>query len=254
MKEVSKQIPSPKGNIASVIHYPETDTDKLAILCPGYLDTKDYAHLVGLAKGLCEKEFAVVRFDPIGTWESEGDISDYTITQYLEDIKHVLEYMLAQNSYKTVLLGGHSRGGQMSILYAARDVRINLVLGVMPSSGPITGGRREEWEKSGVSVSRRDLPADRSKRKEFRVPFNHVLDRDQYNAVGDAKKITAPMVLIAGELDDLVPPEEVQEIFENANEPKKFLVLENIRHDYRLNDDEVKLVNRKIIEQLTQFL
>jgi alpha-beta hydrolase superfamily lysophospholipase len=108
MKETSQQIPSPKGNIASAIHYPETETDKLAILCPGYLDTKDYAHLIGLANELCAKEFVVVRFDPIGTWESEGDISDYTITQYLEDIKHVLEYMLAQSSYKTVLLGGHS--------------------------------------------------------------------------------------------------------------------------------------------------
>lgn len=254
MKEVFQNIPSSRSGIASVIHYPENKTDKLAILCPGYLDTKDYAHLVGLANELCAKGFVVARFDPTGTWGSGGDISDYTTTQYLEDIKYVLDYMLARAQYKTILLGGHSRGGQMSILYAARDSRVNLVLGIMPSAGPVTGRRREEWKMSGVSLSSRDVPADKSQRKEFRVPFNHVLDRDQYDAIADVKKINVPIVLISGELDDTVLPEKVKKIFDNANEPKKLFVLDNIGHDYRLNDDEVKLVNEKIMKQLAQFL
>ena len=244
------KIPSTKGSLAAAIHYSENKTDKLAILCPGYLDSKDYKQLIGLAEVLNKQGYTIVRFEPTGTWESEGDISDYTTSQYLEDIKNVLEYMLSKANYKHILLGGHSRGGQVSILYAARDSRISVVLGIMPSSGPIQGQRREEWEKSGISVSQRDLPNDKDKKIEFRVPFNHVLDRDQYDAVGDAKKIKVPIILIAGELDDLVPPNEVREIFDNANEPKKFIVIPNIGHDYRHNDDEIKIVNNKILEQL----
>jgi len=244
------KIPSTKGNLAAAIHYPENKTDKLAILCPGYLDSKDYRGLVGLAVALEEQGYVVARFEPTGTWESEGDISDYTTSQYLEDIKNVLEYMLSQANYKQILLGGHSRGGQVSILYAARDSRISTVLGIMPSSGPIQGQRREEWEKAGINISQRDLPAGENKKIEFRVPFNHVLDRDQYDAVGDVKKIKVPIVLIAGELDDLVPPDDVKEIFDNANDPKKFIVIPNIGHDYRHNDNEVKIVNEKILEQL----
>lgn len=247
------KIPSTKGNLAAAIHYPKEETGKLAILCPGYLDSKDYKHLVGLAEVLREQRYTVVRFEPTGTWESEGDISDYTTSQYLKDIKNVLEYMLGKASYKYILLGGHSRGGQVSILYAARDSRISIVLGIMPSSGPIKGQRREEWEKAGISISQRDLPDDRNKNKEFRVPFHHVLDRDQYDAVGDARKIKAPMILIAGELDDLVPPDDVKEILDNANEPKKFLIIQNIGHDYRHDDSEVKIVNEKILEQLNSI-
>ena len=253
MSITETKIPSTKGNLAAAIHYPENRTDKLAILCPGYLDSKDYRQLVGLAEVLREQGYTVVRFEPTGTWESEGDISDYTTSQYLEDIKNVLGYMLSQADYKQILLGGHSRGGQVSILYAARDSRISIVLGIMPSSGPIQGQRREEWEKNGISVSQRDLPNDKDKKIEIRVPFNHVLDRDQYDAVGDAKKINVPIILIAGELDDLVPPNEVKEIFNNANEPKKFLVISNIGHDYRHNDSEVKIVNEKILEQLNSI-
>lgn len=253
MSITETKIPSTKGNLAAAIHYPENKTDKLAILCPGYLDSKDYRGLVGLAETLEEQGYTVVRFEPTGTWKSEGDISDYTISQYLEDVKNVLEYMLSQTNYKQILLGGHSRGGQVSILYAARDSRISIVLGIMPSSGPIQGQRREEWEKAGVSISQRDLPNDKNKTIEFRVPFNHVLDRDQYDAVGDAKKIKVPIILIAGELDDLVPPDEVKEIYNNTNEPKKFLVIPNIGHNYRHNDNEVKIVNEKILEQLNSM-
>jgi len=244
------KIPSTKGNLAAVIHYSKNKTDKLAILCPGYLDSKDYRGLVGLAEMLQEQKYTVVRFDPTGTWESEGDISDYTMTQYLEDIKNVLGYMLYQPSYKYVLLGGHSRGGQMSILYAARDSRISLVLGIMPSAGPTTGEQREEWKRAKIKVSQRDLPDNKDKSIEFKVPFSHVLDRDRYDVVGDVKKVIVPIILIAGGLDDIVLPEDVKEIFDNANEPKKFLVIPGIGHDYRHNDSQVLLVNKKILEQL----
>jgi len=253
MSITETKIPSTKGNLAAAIHYPESKTDKLAILCPGYLDSKDYKQLVSLAEILKEQGYVVVRFEPTGTWGSEGDISDYTTSQYLEDIKNVLKYMLSQVSYKKILLGGHSRGGQVSILYAARDSRISVVLGIMPSSGPIQGQWREEWEKKGIRVSQRDLLNDKDKKIEFRVPFKHVLDRDQYDAVGDAKKIKVPMILIAGELDDLVPPDDVKEIFDNANEPKRFLVISGIGHDYRHNDNEVAVVNEKILEQLNSI-
>lgn len=244
------KIPSTKGNLSAAIHYPENETGNLAILCPGYLDSKDYIHLVGLAAALSKQGYVAVRFEPTGTWGSEGDISDYTNSQYLEDIKNVLEYMLSQASYKQILLGGHSRGGQVSILYAARDSRISIVLGIMPSSGPIQGQRREEWQKNGTKAFQRDLPNDKDKKREFRVPFKHVLDRDQYNAASDAKKIKSPIILIAGALDEIVPPNVVKGIFENANEPKDFLIIPNIRHDYRHNDNEIKIVNKIILERL----
>ena len=251
---IKKTIPSTKGNLAAVIHYPATKTERLAILCPGYLDSKDYKDLVGLAEVLRRQGYTVVRFDPTGIWESEGEISDYTTTQYLEDIKGVLEYMLKENTYTYILLGGHSRGGMVSILYAVCDPRISIVLGIMPSFGrSMAGRRREEWKETGVSISTRDLPDNKDKKREFRVPYSHVEDRDKYNVVEDVKKIKVPIILVAGELDDVVLPEDVKRIFDNANEPKKFVTIAGIRHDYRYNDGEVKIVNENILEKLKKI-
>ncbi|MEM5778099.1 MAG: alpha/beta fold hydrolase [Candidatus Aenigmatarchaeota archaeon] len=255
MKIEKIKIPSSKGKLAAVINYSEKKTGKLAILCSGYLDSKDYSHLKSLAEMLSKEGYTTVRFDSTGIWESEGDISDYTTTQYLEDIKNVLEYMLHQAKYKHILIGGHSRGGQVAILYAARDSRISLVLAIMPSSKLTTkmGQRYKDWQKTGISTSYRDLPDNREKKIVFHVPYSHAVDKDRYDVVEDAKKVKVPIIFIAGEVDDQCPPELVGEIFDNANEPKKLVLIKGIEHDYRFNDNEIKLVNKNILKLIRYF-
>ncbi|MHB8870875.1 MAG: alpha/beta hydrolase [Candidatus Doudnabacteria bacterium] len=245
------KIPSGKNKLSAVINDPNEKTDKLAILCPGFLDSKDYNGLLLLARDLANLGYTVVRFNPTGTWDSEGSIEKYTTTQYLKDIQNVLEYMLKESEYKHILLGGHSRGGQISLLYAARDSRISEIIAIMPSS-PYTFTKeiRENWGKDGVRLVKRDIPEGNGT-KDFHVPFSHALDRDQYNVIEDIKKLHIPIIFIAGELDHLVKPEHVKNIFEIANNPKKFILLKNIGHDYRHNISQVEEVNKQILKELT---
>lgn len=243
-------IPNNKGlKLAAVIHRSNKETDKLAILCPGYLDTKDYDHLVILADDLTNQGYTTVRFDPTGTWESEGGIEQYTTSQYLEDIKSVIEFMFKKHEYTHILLGGHSRGGKVSILYAAKDKRISVVLGIMQSSRPLTDQRRKQAEKDGFSISKRDIPGE-SGEKEFKVPYTHFIDNDSHNIIEEVKRIHAPIIIVAGELDDLVLPEYVKEVFDAANEPKKYLLIEGIGHDYRRNKSEIREVNDTILKNI----
>ncbi len=243
-------IPSSKGGISASIHSSEKQSDRLAILCPGYLDSKDYGHLVKLAEELAEHGYTAVRFDPTGTWASAGDIADYNVTRYLEDIEDVVGFMFKEHGYKTILLGGHSLGGSVSILHAARDPRTSQVLGIMPSAERVSHDQqRKEWEESGVRISQREL-VDGKGTRTFEVPFSYMEDRENYSVLEDVKKTRASIDLVAGELDDVVLPEEVQEIYEAANEPKKFVVLAGIDHDYRHNDMEIKTVNDKLLELL----
>lgn len=243
------KIPTTKGNISAVLETPEKETDSLAVLCPGYLDTKDYSHLVELSKVLVQEGFSVIRFDPIGIWESEGSIADYTTSNYLSNIKDIIDFELAKHPYRTILLGGHSRGGMVSLIYASKDPRVSMVLGIMPSSNrTMAGRRRDDWQRTGISVSSRDLPENPEKQREFRVPFSHVIDRDKYDTVESVKNINGPVFLIAGAEDIKVLPEFVQEIYDNANDPKKMKVIPNIGHDYRHNKNEINIVNTEIIK------
>jgi alpha-beta hydrolase superfamily lysophospholipase len=252
MKVEKIKIPNNKGkNIAAVIHYPEIKTEQLAIICPGYLDSKDYNHLVKLAEALTEHGYVSVRFDPTGTGESEGDISEYLTSQYLEDVKSTLEYMLKVAKYSHVLLTGHSRGGMISILYASRDSRISEVVSIMPSSPKtIQGKRYDDWETKRFAISTRDIPNTTEKR-EYRVPYTHVIDRMKFNVFEEVKNLHVPIVLVAGELDTIVLPEHVKEIFDLAHEPKKLILMKGFEHGYRHDPLKISQVNEKILEAIT---
>lgn len=244
------RIKSSKGYLSAVVHRPQEVSDKLAILCPGFLDSKDYRHLVVLAEILAKKGYEVVRFDPTGTWESSGDISEYDTTQYLDDVKTVVDYMDSNKKYEHILIGGHSRGGRIAILYAAHDPRISTVLGIMPSHGSFEGRDRSEWESAGIKISKRDLPENKDEFREFRLPFSHALDLDKYDTLAEAEKIKVPVILIAGEFDDMVTPDDVREIVGSLKCDKRFIVIPDIGHNYRKNEEEIKIVNDIIIEQL----
>jgi pimeloyl-ACP methyl ester carboxylesterase len=241
-----------KGRIAAVVQGPEIQTGQLAILCPGYLDSKEYPHLVGLAETLVGMGYTTVRFDPAGTWESDGEITDYTTTQYLKDVHSVIDHFMKDGRYQELLLGGHSRGGGISILAAARDPRISRVLGVMPSTlGTITGPRYEEWKEKGFSISRRRIPGRKNEEREYRVPYAHVEDRARYDVVEEVKKVQVPLFLLAGETDDLVLPEYVKEIYDRANEPKFFVTIPGIGHDYQRSEKEVEIIDAEVKKMLS---
>ncbi len=239
-------------NIAAVVHYPQNQTDKLAILCPGYLDSKDYLHLVELANRLAEKGFTAVRFDPIGTWDSEGAIEDYVIENQLKDIHAILDFMLSGAAYKYILVGGHSRGGLVSLLYAAQDPRISAVLGIMPPHSlirTVNADKYEKWKQDNLRVSHRDKP-DKSGDIEISVPYSNFIADNKFNLLEEIKKVQVPITLVAGELDATCLPEEVRKIYDSANEPKKFINLKGIGHGYRRNLAEVELVNNEILKAL----
>ena len=108
-----------------------------------------------------------------------------------------------------------------------------MVLGIMPSSKQTKSGKIiEEWKEKGFKMSTRDLPNDKNKNRKYRVKFFHIEDSLQYDVVEDARKIEVPVIFIARELDTTCLPKYVKEIYDNANEPKKFILTPGIGHDY----------------------
>lgn len=217
-------IKTSKGRLSAAVHETKSKAKKLAVICPGYLDSKYYDHLVTLAHDLSGLGYTVVRFDPTGTWDSGGKITDYTTTQYLEDVKNVIDFMTKDQDFKSILLGGHSVGGMTSLLYAPTDMRVNTVLGIMPPYSvkrTNTYEKLESWKKAVEKESRRDVPG----KDEFRshtVPYSFVSDRLKYDVLDNIDDFRGQTILIAGEADEIVKPQDVEKIYNAANNPKEY--------------------------------
>lgn len=250
MKTLSTTIASGTGAIAAVIHYPNEQGAKLAILCPGYLDTKDYPHLISHAALLAEVGYVVVRFDPTGIWESSGEVADYSVSQYFSDVKAIVDHMTMQNTFSEIVLLGHSLGGAIAILYASQDPRVTSVVGLMPSSLHKEDALSyKHWNEKGIRYSQRDVPGSDSQR-EFAVPYGFAEDQARYSVLGAARTLEIPLYLLAGALDDAITPQEVRTIFDAAHEPKQLVILEGIGHDYRHNAADLDIVNNAITKSL----
>ncbi|MBX2866732.1 alpha/beta hydrolase [Candidatus Kaiserbacteria bacterium] len=213
--------------------------EKMALVLPGRLDTKDYAHMHSLVDFLGQKGYFAISFDPPGTWESAGDISLYTVPMYLRAIDEVIEYY----GNKSTVIAGHSRGGTMALCAGVTNPSITHIIAVMSHYGP--SELSEEAKSAGVSISYRDIPPGTERteeKKRFDLPLSYFDDPTEYKGLETCAK---PKLFFFGTEDDLVFPEDVCETFEVSAEPKELHEL-NSEHDYRLHPEIMEEVNQVV--------
>jgi len=222
-------------------------SSKLAILLPGQLDTKDYAHMTSHVDYLANKGYFAFSFDPPGTWESPGSIKLYTMTNYLKAINELIDLF----GNKPTVLMGHSRGGSMAILAGPSNKYVTHIIAVMSHAGP------SELDKSkltdGVKISYRDMPPnDAENKKRFDLPLNYFEDATKHNILDSLKECSKPKLFFYGTKDILVEPEDVQKTYQVVLEPKIIYELDS-EHDYRRHKDIVVEVNNVVGKFLDKY-
>ena len=63
------------------------------------------------------------------------------------------------------------------------------------------------------------------------LPFAGWVVRNHYNSVALIPKVHAPLVILHGELDEIVPHSQGLKLFEAANQPKRFVTLPGASHN-----------------------
>jgi pimeloyl-ACP methyl ester carboxylesterase len=222
-----------------------TDSEKLALVLPGLLDTKDYLHIQRHVNLLANLGFLAVSFDPPGTWESGEDPHLYTSSNYLEAIDELVDYF----DQRPVFVAGHSLGGRMAMVAAAKNPAIEAFAAIMAANKFIRPDNYEErvvrWRRNRTKVITRDLPNDPKQKKQFELPYSFSKDARQYDALGRLRTLKKPKLFIAGKADDRVSPETVSNIFEEAAAPKEIKMID-YGHDYRRSRAAIEEVGKHI--------
>ncbi len=220
---------------------------KLAILLPGRLDTKDYAHIVSHVDYMASRGYFAISFDPPGTWDSPGSIDLYTMTNYKKAVNEIIEYF----GNKPTVLMGHSRGGSMAMLTGPSNNHVTHIIAVMSNVAP--SKLKSDDAQDGVNISYRDMPPnDRENKKRFDLPMNYFVDATKHDILGGLRKCDKPKLLFYGTKDVLVSPDRVKETYEESLGPKVIYELDT-EHDYRFHDDIIAEVEEKVGEFLDKY-
>lgn len=218
---------------------------KLALLLPGYLDSPDYLHMKIFDKRLSELGYTVERLDPCNLWQ-DGDIGNYTITNYIKQIKNLVDSYIDKNPEEIVLIG-HSLGAFVSIIAGNRIKAVTKIVALCPAGDRISIALN--WEAKKFRHSLRELPYDPGQSRTFDIPDTFAKDGLQYSALEEVKEIKKPIMIFIALDDKTIPPEDSERVVANANDPYT-IRQPNIGHDFRKSEDECNIV----MDHIEKFL
>ncbi len=214
---------------------------KIALLLPGFLDSPDYLHLRTFDSRLRKLGYQTEKLDPANLWNG-GNISDYSVTNYLSLVKDRVNHHLHEKPGDIILIG-HSLGAMVAIIAGNRIPEVTRIVALCPP--PDLRLLAAKWQGQKYKTSVRDLPDSPQKSRSFAVPDDFIKDGLQYSAVEEAGRINKPFMIFIAQKDNAVSPQQSELIVKNA--PQSYVVRQpNIGHDFRRDLRQCELVWNQI--------
>lgn len=223
----------PQGHrVAAVLTTPGEDTDRLAVLCHGFLSGKRSTTNKTLTRLLNAQGIATFAFDFFGQGESEGPFETLTTTVAVAQAMAALDLM-QQKGFTKLGLMGSSFGGLVAILTAGQRqdlVCLALKCPVVDFAEELrlTLGDEEmaAWEKTGT------IPNMMGQTERIRLRYAFYENCLQQIAYEPAKAITAPTLIVQGDQDECVPLHQSQQLATALTCPNRMELIPGSDHQF----------------------
>lgn len=220
-----------------ILACPDRPTDRLVVLCHGFLSNKNSTTNKTLTRLLLEHGIATFRFDFFGQGESEGPFEQITLTTAIDQAHSALN-LIGTKGYQRLGLTGSSFGGLVSILVAAqrRDLSA-LALKCPVADFPET--LRLEFGDERMAHWKRFNEIPNVVGGLHPVSLHHHLYEDclTYDAYKEAESIRAPTLIVQGDCDELVPLHQSRRLIDAIRGNKRLEVLSGADHGFTKGDD-----------------
>jgi dipeptidyl aminopeptidase/acylaminoacyl peptidase len=196
-----------------------------------------------LANAIAEAGFIVVRYDKRGIGQSGGRAEAASLADYVEDLRGAVKWLADRKDVdpRQIAVIGHSEGGTVALMAAAKDKRIAAVglLGTPGVTGAETVLAQQEHLLERMKISAEDRQAKIALQKKIheavltgkgwdQVPqdvrkqvdnpeFQSLLASDPSKILPDVRQ---PVLIVQGELDTQVEPSNADRLESLAKKRK----------------------------------
>lgn len=198
-------------SLAATIHYPPDAAAKgdrklpLVVITHGFVGNRIGVDrlFVQAAREFAEKGSLVLRFDFAGCGESEGVYGEHGLDSMIEQTRTVLDYALALDIVDPtrVTLLGHSLGGAVALLTAARDRRIKSLALWSPVGYPFNDILRIVGRKTYDEAVTKGA-ADYLGYSLTPAFFDSLLRHQPFQ---ETQKFSGDVLIVHGTADDVIP-------------------------------------------------
>jgi hypothetical protein len=239
----------PAGHkISGILARPDKTTDRLAVLCHGFLSNKNSKTNHALTAMLVPQGIATFRFDFFGQGESEGPFEKITVTTALTQALAALAFVKTKG-YRKIALVGSSFGGLVAILAAAKT----------PLHPPAPGAPRRapsrslaclalkcpvpdfpemlnlEFGEAGMAAWKATgtipnvVPGGTGR---IKLSYGFYEDCTRHDGYAAAKAITAPTLIVQGDTDEYVPIHQSRRLSESLGGRHSIVILPGADHHF----------------------
>lgn len=215
---------------------------KLAVIQHGLASDMTHPVVREAKKAFLDRGYVVVTFDSrYSLGKSGGNVSKARLATFEDDLQTVADWAKKQGFYREPFaLAGHSLGGASVLVYAARNpAQVERLIVV----APVISGQKweetcmanmhdfcEEWKKNGFYDYQNE-----------KISYQVIEEAKAYDAVRLAEKITAEVLLVAAEDDNVVAEADVRELYEALPAKKSLAVIPGSGHNFRSAADQENL-------------
>ncbi|XP_013625583.1 PREDICTED: uncharacterized protein LOC106331723 isoform X2 [Brassica oleracea var. oleracea] len=205
----------------------ETGSTEVVVLCHGFRSNKNDTVMKSVAAAIEKEGISAFRFDFSGNGESEGSFYFGNYNHEADDLRSVIQHFSNFNRVVPLILG-HSKGGDVVLLYASKYHDISNVINL--------SGRYDL--KKGTSV--------------YRVTEESILERlntDMHEACLKIDK-DCRVLTVHGSEDEIIPVEDARE-FAKIIPNHKLEIVEGADHCYTKHQSQLVTTVMEFIKTVT---
>jgi len=240
--ELYQELHTPYGTMRGMLHKPDIEGKiPLVILFHGFTGNRIDSNFifVSFSRFLAKHGIATLRFDFIGSGESDGEFSDMTFLRELEQANLVLDYAHTLKGFSHLTIAGFSMGGAVAAMLSSKRKDFDQLLLWSPA-GNMANIAQSCFEQNRILDNGNvDLTGIELSR-EF---YNELQSLDLYQHI---EHFTKPVCIIHGSEDQAVPvlygekyqqgyPQADFHIIKGADHVYSSLNFRNQLFDYSLN-------------------
>jgi len=249
-KKINIPVKSTHHNkpIVTDVFYLKDNTKKpIVIFCHGYKGYKDWGAWNLAAETFANNNLFFVKFNFShngGTLENPIDFPDLaafgdnTFIKELNDLENIIDWVTANPDFKNeidvenIALIGHSRGGGIVALKASENNKITKLItwaGVSDFGARFPKGEQlEAWKNQGISY----ILNTRTHQKMphlYQFYENFKENEERLTIKKAVENLNIPQLIIQGENDEVVPPEEAKNLH-LWNPKSELVIVEGMNH------------------------
>ncbi len=220
--------------LAARLERPDGEPTAYALFAHCFTCSKDLRAARTISKALCDRGFAVLRFDFTGLGESEGDFADTNFSSNAQDLVAAADFLADAYAAPTLLIG-HSLGGA-AVLQAAHDmpsVQAIATIGAPAEPTHVTHLLNDDIDTIRAEGQASVTLAGRS----FTIKKQFLDDLEAQHMRDTIRNLGRPLLLFHSPIDQTVGVENAAAIYEAAKHPKSYVSLDQADHLLTNPDD-----------------